>query len=200
MEAINHPVLDLGVAAFTLPGQDECGDRHVVASFADGILVAVVDGIGHGAEAAKAAKITESVLQSWPDEALTPLIKRCHEELRGTRGVVMSLASFNRMEKSMTWVGVGNVQGKLLSRDTLSQPRTLVLSVGTLGHRLAPIYPTVLPLKSGDTLIFSTDGVREDFDRRLNLQQSPQQLADDILARSARQTDDALVLVGRYLG
>lgn len=197
---MNQTALDLGVATLTLPGQDECGDRHVVASFDGGVLVAAVDGIGHGAKAAKAAKTAEGVLKSHPNEALAPLIKRCHEELRGTRGVVMSVASFNHVEMIMTWAGVGNVQGRLLSRDTLSQPRTLLLSVGALGHQLAPVYPTVLPIKPGDILIFSTDGVREDFDQHLNLKQSPQQLADDILARSARHTDDALVLVGRYSG
>lgn len=192
--------LDLGIAALTLSGQEECGDRHIVAPFAKGVLVAVVDGIGHGTEAARAAKIAEGVLKSRPHEPLVPLISRCHEELRGTRGAVISMASINHVEKVMTWAGAGNVQGKLLSRDHRSQAQTLVLSVGTLGQQLAPIYPTVLPIKTGDTLIFSTDGVREDFDQRLNLKQSPQQLADEILARSARQTDDALVLVGRYLG
>jgi len=197
---MNQTALDLGVATLTLPGQQECGDRYVVAPFADGVLVAAVDGIGHGAEAAKAARIAGNILKSRPHEALVPLIKHCHDELRGTRGVVMSVASFNYPEMIMTWAGVGNVEGKLLSRDTLSQPRTLLLSVGTLGHQLAPVYPTVLPIKPGDTLIFSTDGVREDLDQHLNLKQSPQQLAEDIMARSARHTDDALVLVGRYLG
>jgi hypothetical protein len=200
METMIQTALDLGVATLTLPGQQECGDRYVVAPFADGVLVAAVDGIGHGAEAAKAARIAGNILKSRPHETLVPLIRRCHDELRGTRGVVMSVASFNHLEMIMTWAGVGNVEGKLLSRDTLSQPRTLLLSVGTLGYQLGPIYPTAHPIKAGDTLIFSTDGVREDFGQHLNLKQSPQQLADDILARSARHTDDALVLVGRYLG
>jgi hypothetical protein len=200
METMNQAALDLGVATLTLPGQQECGDRYVVAPFADGVLVAAVDGIGHGAEAAKAARIAGNILKSRPHEALVPLIKRCHDELRGTRGVVMSVASFNHPEMIMTWAGVGNVEGKLLSRDSLSQPRTLLLSVGTLGHQMGPIHHTAHSIKTGDTLIFSTDGVREDFDQHLNLEQSPQQLADDILVRSARHTDDALVLVGRYLG
>jgi hypothetical protein len=200
METMSQAVLDLGAATLTLPGQEECGDRYVVAPFSDGILVAAVDGIGHGAEAARAAEIAGNILKSRPHEALESLLKRCHDELRGTRGVVMSVASFNHVEMIMTWAGVGNVDGKLLSRDTRSQPRTLLLSVGTLGHQLSPIHPAVLPIKAGDTLIFSTDGVREDFDQDLNLKQSPQQLADDIMARSARHTDDALILVGRYLG
>ena len=199
MEAINRPALDIGIGSSTLPGQDLSGDQYVVAPFDGGILVAVMDGVGHGAEAARAARVTEEILKYSPGQALAFLIKRCHEGLRGTRGVVASFAAFNHAEKMMTWVGVGNVQGKLLPMDALSPPRTLLLSVGTLGHQLAPVFPTALSIKSGDTLIFTTDGIREDFDQRLNLKQSPQQLADEILSRHARQTDDALVLVGRYL-
>lgn len=197
---MNQITLDLGVATLTLPGQEECGDRYVVAPFSDGVLVAAVDGIGHGAEAARAAEIAGNILKTRPHEALEPLLKRCHDELRGTRGVVMSVASFNHPEMIMTWAGVGNVEGKLLSRDSLSQPLILLLNVGTLGHQMGPIHPTAHSIKAGDTLIFSTDGVLEDFGQHLNLEQSPQQLADDIMARSARHTDDALVLVGRYLG
>lgn len=194
-----RPLLEIGVATFTLPGQTESGDLHVVAPFTGGIVVAVVDGIGHGAEAAKVARIAQEVVKNYPEEALTLLIKRCHEHLRGTRGVVMSIAAFNYAEKVMTWAGVGNVQGSLLSMDALSSPRTLLVSMGTLGQQLGAVYPTTVPLKPGDTLIFSTDGVREDFSRRLNLKQSPQQLATEILTRSGRQTDDALVLAGRFV-
>lgn len=194
-----RPLLEIGVAAFTLPGQSESGDRHIIAPFAGGMVVAAVDGIGHGAEAAKVARIAQEVVRSYPAEALTLLIKRCHEELRGTRGVVMSIAAFNYAEKVMTWAGVGNVQGTLLSLDRHSQPHTLLVSMGTLGQQLGAVYPAKLPLRSGDTLIFSTDGVREDFSQRLNLKLSPQQLADDILARTVRHTDDALVLAARFL-
>lgn len=199
MEAIIRPALDVGIGSSTLLGQDQCGDQYVVAPFDGGILVGVMDGVGHGVEAARAARVTEEIVRHSPGETLAFLVKRCHEGLRGTRGVVASFAAFNHAEKMMTWVGVGNVQGKLLSMDTLSPSRTLLLSVGTLGHQLAPVFPTAIPIKSGDTLIFTTDGIRADFDQRLNLKQSPQQLADDILSHHARQTDDALVLVGRYL-
>ena len=198
MEEINGTFLDMGVAAFTLPGQVECGDRHVIAPFDGGVLLAVIDGVGQGIEAAEVAKTAENVLKNHPEEALEPLIKRCHEELRGTRRVVMSLASFNRAEKTMTWAGTGNIQGYLLPMNMLSPPRSLLLCTGTLGQKLGLVYPTVIPTTPGDTLIFATDGLREDFYQDVNLKQSPQQLADEIMARSARRTDDALVLVGRY--
>ena len=193
----NRPLLDFGIAAFTLPGQSESGDRHIIAPFNGGVLVAVVDGIGHGSEAAKVARVTEEILKNHPDEELTPLLKRCHEGLRGTRGVVMSLAVINYAQKVMTWAGVGNVQGSLISMDTLTPPRTLLVSMGTLGQLLGAVYPTQVALKSGDTLVLSTDGVRENFIENLYMKQTPQQLADEIMVRSVRHTDDALVLVGR---
>lgn len=199
MEEINHPILDVGIAVFTQPGEQESGDRHVVTPFAAGVLVAVVDGIGHGPEAAKVARIAEGVIQQYPHENLQALIQRCHDALLGTRGVVMSLASFNHKINVMTWCGVGNVQGYLFPMNIFSRPDYLLLSMGTLGQILGSVYPTELAVEPGDTLVFTTDGIREDFHQSLNLKQSPQQLADDILARSARYTDDALVLVGRYV-
>lgn len=200
MEAMNRrPALDIGVAVFTMPGQNESGDLHIVASFEGGTLLAVVDGIGHGAEAAKVARIAGDILAGNPAKPPVELIKNCHDELHGTRGVVMSVAVFNHAAKIMTWAGVGNVQGNLISMDAMSQPRTLLLSSGTLGQQLGSVYPTTLAIRPGDTLIFTSDGIREDFYQGLNLKQSPQQLANDILARSARRTDDALVLTGRWL-
>ena len=187
------------MSTLTLTGQAECGDLHVVAPFRDGVLVAVVDGVGHGHEAAEAAKIATGILKRCPQEPVSFLLKYCHEGLRETRGVVMSLASFNTRQGTMTWAGVGNVEGRLLSKgSTRDNSRTLLLSAGILGHRLTPLSPAVVPVHSGDTLILATDGARENFCRGLNLNQPPQIISDYILARDARRTDDALVVVARY--
>lgn len=199
MEAVSRFALDLGVASLTLVGHDQCGDLNLVAPFASGVLLAVMDGAGHGVEAVQAAKTAQSILSDRPDEPLPALIRRCHDGLRTMRGVVMSLASFNTREQIMTWAGVGNVEGRLLSRDAHREPRRLLSSAGILGHRLVPVTPIAIQVQPGDTLIFATDGVRESFDRGLCLNRSPQKIADDILARDALRTDDALVLVARFL-
>jgi len=57
-----------------------------------------------------------------------------------------------------------------------------------------------VPVAPGDLLIFATDGIREGFAEGLPTDATPQQLADQILARSGKGTDDALVLVARYAG
>src|ERR687888_8854 len=117
METLNTLIIDWGVASLALPGEVESGDRHVVKTFPHGALLAALDGLGHGEQAAAAANRAIRVLQTLETESVVSLLKRCHERLQSTRGVVMSLAVFNALDETMTWVGVGNVEGVLLRAD-----------------------------------------------------------------------------------
>jgi len=202
METLNKLIIEWGNASLTLAGEVESGDKHVVKVFPHGALLAVMDGLGHGKEAAAAANLAARILQTANNESLISLLKRCHECLRSTRGVVISLAAFNAVEETMTWVGVGNVEGVLLRADPAVDPRyeSLVLRSGVVGSRLPLLHGTIVPVMRGDTLIFATDGIRREFTQGLALGDGPQQLADKILGRYAKRTDDALVLVARYVG
>ena len=51
----------------------------------------------------------------------------------------------------------------------------------------------------GDTLVFVTDGIRSGFADKLSALEPPQKSADRILAEYCRGSDDALVVVTRYL-
>lgn len=202
METLKSSLLDWAVATLTLPGQVESGDRHVVKPFFNGVLVAVVDGLGHGAQAAQAAETAVAALVSKPQDSVISLLRRCHESLRGTRGVVMSIASFNALKETMSWLGVGNVEGILLRADTKANPatETPVLRGGVVGVELPTLQAGIVPVARGDTLILTTDGVESRFAHDLPLSLSPQKLADHILAHYQKGTDDALVLVARYTG
>jgi len=182
-------------------GQVKSGDQAVIVRKPDSALVGVVDGLGHGDEAAAAAELAVSVLMSDPSESVVSLVKHCHEELRGTRGVVMSLASISTPSGTMSWLGVGNADVLLVRADSAAMPRTewVVLRGGIVGARLPPLAETTVPLFPGDTLIFATDGVQDEFALDLSAQLAPQQLADRILNRHRNDRDDALVLVARYL-
>ena len=195
-------LVEWGVTAAALTGQAENGDAYVVEPFADGILVAVVDGLGHGREAAAAARLAVATLRRYPFEPLPVLFSRCHESLRQTRGVVLSAASFHARERTMAWLGVGNVEGLLQRASPRGGPaaETLLLRRGVVGSHLPPLGAAALAVHPGDTLILATDGVRRDFAQDLPSGVPPQRAADRILARHARGTDDALVLVARYLG
>ncbi len=198
MGKVETSLIEWGAAALTLPGQSRSGDRQVVMHFPGGALVAVVDGLGHGELAAVPAETAIEVLERYAQESVVALIQRCHERLRGTRGAVMSLASFRN--STMTWLGVGNVVGVLLRGDPYVVPRQEYLSLrgGVVGDQLPRLDASVIPVTRGDTLILASDGVRSDFVKSLRLGESPQRLADRILAEFASRTDDALVLVARY--
>ena len=130
METIRSPMAEYGVAKFVLPGEGESGDQHLVCCNENGILVAAIDGIGHGAEAANAAKAAISVLRNGVGEPIIPLVVTCHERLRATRGVVLSIASVDVSHGLMTWLGVGNVHGVLVRADKKSTQETLLLRGG----------------------------------------------------------------------
>lgn len=199
------PLIEVGVAQRTLPGETESGDLHVVQPVGTGVLVGVADGLGHGAEAAAAARAAVATLREHAHESLLPLLQRCHRALVGTRGVVMSLAFFQGGDGSMTWLGVGNVECVLLYTDLAARPArpartSLVTRGGIVGSELPPLRADVVSVAPGDTLIVATDGIKHGFADGLGTGTPPQQLADQILGRSGKGTDDALVLVARYLG
>jgi serine phosphatase RsbU (regulator of sigma subunit) len=180
----------------------ESGDLHAVVSFADGALVALIDGLGHGEEAAAAAAAAVAILESRPEDAVQDLLQRCHEGMRKTRGAVMSLASFDARGASMTWTGVGNVAAVLLRADDAPEPaaEALVARGGVVGYQLPPVRVATLRVWRGDVLVMATDGIRAGFTAGLATQHPPQEIAESILATFASGTDDARVVVARYLG
>jgi phosphoserine phosphatase RsbX len=197
--AARLPFLNWGIAGRPMPGQTESGDQYVVQPLPGGALMAVVDGLGHGPDAAAAAKDAIAVLEAHPQEPLVPLVKRCHEALRRTCGVVMTLAAFHSQDNALTWLAVGNVMGLLVRADALTTPaRDSVLERGgVVGYQLPPLQTAALAVVPGDLLILATDGIRSRFADDLDPNRPPQQIADDILAAHAKPSDDALVLVVR---
>jgi hypothetical protein len=195
-------LVEWGVAVRPIAGEAVSGDLHVVQPFVHGVLLAAIDGVGHGDEATAAARVAVSVLESHADESVILLVQRCHKALAKTRGVVMTVASLNGLENTLTWLGVGNVEGLLRRADAnASHPsESVLLRSGMVGYQLPALQASVLALSPGDLLVFATDGIRSDFAEVIKLNEAPQQLAARILHRHFKGTDDGLVLAARYLG
>jgi hypothetical protein len=183
-------------------GEATSGDLAVVNVLPGGTLVAGVDGLGHGAEAARAAGRAGEVVRASPGPDLVPLMQRCHIALRGTRGAAISLAFISTSEGGMTWLGVGNVEGRVVSGDrSATRPKgSLALGSGVAGHELPAVRIAALEIRPGDVLIFATDGVDPSFADSLDLSGSAHAIAERIMARHRKPTDDALVVAVRYLG
>jgi phosphoserine phosphatase RsbX len=190
--------LEWGTAARALPGEDESGDRALVLPRgAGGVLVAVIDGLGHGDEASLAAQLAVDTISEDPEEDLVEMVCRCHERLVRTRGAVVAVADV-QPGGGLQWTGVGNIEAVLVRADGGAREHALLFG-GVLGMQVPRLRPSRLRLEPGDWLILATDGIARGFTATLELDE-PQAAADRILARHAVTRDDALVFVGRYGG
>ncbi len=195
-------LLEWAVAAAALPGEDVSGDAHVVKPFPGGVLVGVVDGLGHGPEACRAAAIAVSTLEEHPEGPVDSLVERCHGRLRRTRGVALTLASFDGDNGTMSWLGVGNVEGVAYRPRAVEGGRREHVATrgGVVGGQLPPLRTTVLRVQPGDVLVLATDGLTRAWGEAVMDRGRPDEIAQVMLARFRKGNDDALVLAARYRG
>jgi len=193
--------IEWGFAARAIGGETESGDLHFVATHAGGVLVAVIDGLGHGPEAALASRLAAATLDEHLGESVTALMAHCHAALQRTRGAVLSLASIESDGREMTWLGVGNVDATLHRAGSARHQReSLHHRGGVVGYQLPPLRAATLALDPGDMLVFATDGIAGTFNSASPVGWHPQDAADHILRLHGKDTDDALVLVARTIG
>ncbi|MFR9750059.1 SpoIIE family protein phosphatase [Nocardia sp. 004] len=195
--------IEWAMAGRALPGQQASGDRGVVLDAGDGtVLFAVLDGLGHGAAAADAAEHADAVLAEHRTEPLEMLMNRCHRVLSDTRGAAISLARFGE-DDTVHWIGVGNVESQVVTAGPAgpSVHATILLTAGIVGYRLPPnLQPQSIPVRPGDLLLMSTDGIVAESATEVDLSKSTAEITAEILARYAKDTDDALVLAARHRG
>jgi len=192
--------LEWSTAAATMPGETESGDRYWAGAVSNGMMFAVVDGLGHGPGAAAASDIAIATLERHAGDSVTELLHHCHKALRGSRGVTMSLAAFNTDDAMLTWIGVGNVECALLHRDAGLPCDKLLLRNGVVGVRSLTLRAAELPVRPGDVLTMVTDGVTAGSPTRVSIDGRIEAMANGILTSDGKGTDDALVLVARYRG
>lgn len=196
---MSAPVIEWGSAGRPLPGEPESGDRCVVRVTDGQALLAVIDGLGHGREAALAARTVAEVLEAHADESILPLFHRCHARLRATRGAAMTVAKYHAGTRRLRWLGAGNVRAALLRAgdDGRTELRDMLVYSGTVGVQLPTLEVSSLEAQAGDLLFLATDGVQNGFTAALRHHEPPQVQAERLLDWFRVATDDALILVAR---
>lgn len=193
------PRVAIGAARDAAPGERRCGDVAVALPCARGVLLAAIDGLGHGDAAATAAELAASVLAAHPDEPLAQLLERCHAALDGTRGAAVTIARIDVEAATLTWLAVGNVAGLVVPGDGAGSRAAALQLAGVVGDRLPPqLVPVALPLSAGDALLLSSDGVDGAVADGLHVRGELGPLAEGLLRRHRRGDDDALVLLARF--
>lgn len=193
---------EYAVASRAFAGQRQSGDAALVCATAEGVLIAVIDALGHGDEAAAAADVAVSTLRENAGQPLATLFQRCHEKLLQMRGAAMAMALLDDSSATLSWCGVGNVEGILVAHGHAApgSKRYLTSRGGVVGYKLPALIAGTEMVSPGDLLIFATDGIGESFVSDKMPHGSPYRIARAILDRHGKAVDDALVLVLRWLG
>ena len=190
--------LDRGVAGAAHEGESRSGDLAVFVPTRAGGLACVIDGLGHGPEAADAAERCAEVVRANAELPAAGLLAACHEALLRTRGVVMTAAWFDLDRSQLSWAGVGNVDARLLRSGPDPREDVALVFGGVLGYRMPRVRPATMPLERGDLLVMITDGIEQAISPALAAGGAAQAVAERILAEHGKGSDDALAVVVRY--
>ncbi len=188
--------------ASAYPGEVRSGDGFLIEETDAGVFVGVVDGLGHGDKAADVKDLALDALRRTAGQPLVACIAGCHLALRGSRGVVMTLAELGG-DGQLRWLAVGNVDAGVVRHDTAAGRTgrwSVPLRPGVVGDRLPPLREAVVELRAGDLLVAATDGLSPAFLDSIDPSLEPDVVARALHRRHATGNDDALVLVARHAG
>ena len=186
------------------PGEAVCGDHPIALRVGEAAaLFGVIDGLGHGEDAAEAAQRAAEVVAEHHSDQLDVLMKLSHLALAETRGVTMTLARVDFDTDTLSWIGIGNVTADLVAKHPggLEVRSSVLLAGGIVGYRIPPTLSTSqVPITRGDLLVLSSDGIAAHHLENIDFAAHATTIAEQLVGHYGRDTDDALVLAARHRG
>ena len=88
----------------------------MVKQWAESALVGIIDGLGHGQFAHRAAQAARQYVESHFDLPLDQIFRGMGRACRATRGVVMALARFDWGQGRLAFASVGNIVVRVFPR------------------------------------------------------------------------------------
>lgn len=180
------------------PGETDCGDDWSLLADKGVHTLLVVDGLGHGPDAAHAAHEAKRALYQQPAAAApAQILQAIHGALRSTRGAAASVAVLRPAQERVDFAGIGNVVGMVRHEN---KNRTLVSLNGILGHQVRKFQEFSAPFPTGAMFIMHSDGLATHWDlaHYPGLEGRHPGLIAGVLYRDhRRERDDATVVVLR---
>ena len=188
---------ELGVVHLPMPGQEVSGDGWGVEDLKDKYTCTVVDGLGHGPDAAIAAQAALAMAKEYRDKAPAEIIERAHGSLRSTRGAAVAVAEIDLTANIVCYCGVGNISAAIVHNE---QVRHLVSHNGIVGQEARKISEFTYPWNKESLLVMHSDGLTSRWDLKTYpalVQRDPGLIAGVLYRDFSRGRDDATVLVAR---
>jgi anti-sigma regulatory factor (Ser/Thr protein kinase) len=187
----------VGAVSFAAPGEQVCGDGWAFALDGDRTALLMVDGLGHGPDAAEAAAVAIEAFKLDPFAAPRDVVARTHQALRRTRGAAMMALQADVGTDTVRSSGAGNIVARLVSGVS---DRTLLSQHGTAGITIRTPEETSTPWPPHALLVAFSDGIetRWKAETIMPVLGRDPTLAAALLARDhCRGRDDATVAVLR---
>ncbi|MFU2325479.1 ATP-binding protein [Pseudomonas sp. NFX98] len=154
----------VGISQHSLRNDPACGDVWHLAFDGPRISVLVIDGLGHGEEAERAARAGEKAFALSPFASPVLALEEMHHAMTGTRGGAVAVAQFDGA--ALKFVGIGNIGACLIAAD---KSRGLASHPGIVGGQYRKAQAFDYAQVSGQLLIMYSDGLQS----RWNLQDYP---------------------------
>jgi phosphoserine phosphatase RsbX len=184
---------EVGVYARPCDGEAVAGDAALAVAVAGGVLACLVDGLGHGRNAAAVALAAIRHLKAHPAADVTAVLGGLHECLRGTPGAAAAVAFAAAADGAVAWAGVGNVVARQLG----PQDRTFQSVDGVVGVRFRTPRVERARLGPGDVFLLYSDGVDQNFPPPA-VAGTMAALARRVVLAHGKTYDDAACLAVRY--
>lgn len=192
--------MQLDSAVFVRPmlGEAVCGDSAFVIERADGWVLGLIDGMGHGPAARLSATKGEAAMRESPESSPVALLELLHRALLGTAGAAAGVAHIDSSGSRLAYAGIGNVSARVAGREDVR----FVNRDGVLGQRFRAPRVQELELHEKGLFVMHSDGVSDRFDADAvpELNWAPaSRLASLLVSRFGKSHDDASCLVARYV-
>ncbi|WP_160107168.1 ATP-binding protein [Pseudomonas izuensis] len=156
----------IGISQHSLHNDPACGDVWHLAFDGPRISALVIDGLGHGEDAERAARAGEKAFAQLPFASPLVALEDIHLAMTATRGGALAIAQFDGGSDTLTFVGIGNIGACLVAAD---KSRGLASHPGIVGGQYRRAQPFDYAQVNGQLLIMYSDGLQS----RWNLQDYP---------------------------
>lgn len=155
---LSNPARSPEIGAISVPkaGEVACGDAWSLVPDGGDCSLLVVDGLGHGTDAARAARTAMEVLAKHPTAPPGELLQLAHLAMASTRGGAAAVARFGTLQAQGVFAGVGNIAARV---ESTTSRRQLVSHNGTLGHVLRKVQEFPFDFPADAALILHSDGL-----------------------------------------
>jgi anti-sigma regulatory factor (Ser/Thr protein kinase) len=193
---VPRPRFETGAVRLPYPGLEVCGDGWDVHAAGDTATLIVCDGLGHGVDAAAAARAVLDAFRERPGDAPAVILERASRAARSTRGAAATVVRVDLAAREATVSAVGNVTPWIAG----DAQRQLVTQHGTLGHTMPRLREERYPFPTGSTLVVASDGLKSrlELDAATGLLgRDPMVIAATLWRDHCRGRDDATAVVLR---